>query len=276
MGKIDFEKFRNIIYDMYYRNEQTFPNFTLLKNAFDVCDLRKDGMIDINEWCKAFASYNGKLDPSPNKVSNGLEFYDRKFKTLNNFKLKSNIEHNRMVLRDWETSGDISKIYKFINKNRKYIKNKINEMNLMINSKKGNCIHPDNLLKVIKELLPNAAMSTTQWKIIVNIGKSKKFESLIDIDEFFRLIEITAKNMDSHPNICLNNQNRTYRVSNSLKHKVFIKTETDNIAHNNIYTSYNSTIPWKKKYKILNDHKNDKENDLQRSEKIIKYKNVFI
>ena len=276
MGKIDFEKFRNIIYDMYYRNEQTFPNFTLLKNAFDVCDLRKDGMIDINEWCKAFASYNGKLDPSPKKVSNGLEFYDRKFKTLNNFKLKSNIEHNRMVLRDWETSGDISKIYKFINKNRKYIKNKINEMNLMINSKKGNCIHPDNLLKVIKELLPNAAMSTTQWKIIVNIGKSKKFESLIDIDEFFRLIEITAKNMDRHPNICLNNQNRTYRVSNSLKHKVFIKTETDNIAHNNIYTSYNSTIPWKKKYKILNDHKNDKENDLQRSEKIIKYKNVFI
>ena len=115
-------------------------------------------------------------------------------------------------------------------------------MNLMINSKKGNCIHPDNLLKVIKELLPNAAMSTTQWKIIVNIGKSKKFESLIDIDEFFRLIEITAKNMDSHPNICLNNQNRAYRGSNSLKHKVFIKTETDNIAHNNIYTFYNITI----------------------------------
>ena len=129
IGKIDFEKFKNIIYDMYYRNEQEFPNFTLIKNAFDACDLRKDGIIDINEWCKAFASYNGKLDPSPKKVSNGLEFYDQKFKTMNNFKLKSNEEHNRKVLRDWETSGDISKIYKFINKNRKYIKNKINEMN---------------------------------------------------------------------------------------------------------------------------------------------------
>ena len=145
----------------------------------------------------------------------------------------------------------------------------------MIKSTKGDCIHPDNLLKVIKELLPNAAMSTTQWKIIVNIGKSKKFESLIDIDEFFRLIEITAKNMDSHPNICLNNKNRTYRGSNSLNHKLFIKTEMNNIDHNNIYTSYNITTPWKKKIKFINDHKNDKEYDLQRSEKIIKYKNVF-
>ena len=61
---------------MYYRNEQTFPNFTQIKNAFDACDLRKDGIIDINEWCKVLGSYNGKLYVGEEKVPNGFDFYD--------------------------------------------------------------------------------------------------------------------------------------------------------------------------------------------------------
>ena len=92
-------------------------------------------------------------------------------------------------------------------------------------------------------------MSSTQWKIIVNIGKSKKFESLIDINEFFRLIEITAKNMDSHPSLCLNNKNITYRGSHSLNHNFFIKTERNKIDHNNIYTSYSTKLIEKGIYK---------------------------
>ena len=62
VGKIDFENFKNIIFDMYTKNEQPLPNFTLIKNAFDTIDLRKDGMIDINEWCKVLGTFNGKLD----------------------------------------------------------------------------------------------------------------------------------------------------------------------------------------------------------------------
>ena len=70
-GKIDFEKFKNIIFDMYIRNKQQIPNFILIKNAYDTLDLRKDGIIDIKEWCIAFASYNGKLDPDSEKIPNG-------------------------------------------------------------------------------------------------------------------------------------------------------------------------------------------------------------
>ncbi len=233
MGKIDFEQFKNIIYDMYYRNEQTFPNFTQIKNAFDACDLRKDGLIDINEWCKAFASYNGSLDPDPENVSNGLEFFDKKFKTSNNFQIKNKIEHNRKVLREWENSGDISKIYKLINKHKKYIKNKIIEKNLLIKSKTGDCIHPDNLMKVLQDLMPNTILSKTQWKMIVNIGKSKSFESLIDINNFFRLIEITSMNLDSHPNIYMYNKNKAHKLSYSVNSKYHnVKTEI-NVNMNN-------------------------------------------
>ena len=56
-GKMDFNKFKNIVFDMYNKNEIKIPNFTQIKNAFDAIDLRKDGIIDLNEWCKAFSSF---------------------------------------------------------------------------------------------------------------------------------------------------------------------------------------------------------------------------
>ena len=248
MGKIDFEQFKNIIYDMYYRNEQTFPNFTQIKNAFDACDLRKDGIIDINEWCKAFASYNGRLDPYTEDISNGLEFYDKKFKNSNNFQLKNKTEHNRKVLREWENSGDISKIYKLIHQNRKYIKNKIIEKNFNIKSKNGDFIHPDNLMRILQDLMPNSILSKTQWKMIVNIGKSRNFGSLIDINNFFRLIEITANNLDTHPNIYLYNKNKAHKLSYSVSNK-YRNIKTDFNVNNNmnntqgkyLYTSFNNS-----------------------------------
>ena len=243
MGKIDFEQFKNIIFDMYYRNEQNLPNFTLIKNAFDACDLRKDGIIDINEWCKAFATYNGKLDPYPKKSNLDLEFYDTKFNTSNNFKLKSNVDHNRRVLRDWETSGDISKLYKLINKNRKYIKNKITELNLLIKTETGNFIEPDNLVKSIQATFPNLVLSKTQWKMIVNIGRSKN-DNLIDLNEFFRLTEITSMNLESPPIFELKNKNLIPRISNSVSHNtMYRKTDTNSNSKSNLLNSFKDLNP---------------------------------
>ena len=74
-GKIDFEKFKTVIFDMYSRENQKLPNFALVKNAYDTLDLRKDGIIDIKEWCIAFASYNSKLDSDADKIPNGPEFF---------------------------------------------------------------------------------------------------------------------------------------------------------------------------------------------------------
>ena len=263
-GKIDFEQFKNIIYDMYSRDQQELPNFTLIKNAFDICDLRKDGIIGINEWCKTFASYNGKLDLYPEYISNGLEFFDKKFHTLNNFKLKSKIEHNRKVLRDWETSGDITNIYKFINKNRKYLKNKIIERNLLIKTSEGDCINQDKLLKVIKELMPNTILSNTQWKMIVNIGKNKKLENMINIDEFFRLIEITTLNLNSHPNI--NNKKNKHKISNSVRKKYSNMIENSFSSKENLITSYKELFPkyiqFKKNNLSINERQNKKKSEI--------------
>ena len=200
-----------------------------------------------------------------------MEFFDKKFKTSNNFRLKNQTEHNRKVLRDWETSGDITNIYKYINKNRKYIKKKIMDNNMYIKSKNGDCIHQDNLLKVMQDLMPNMLLSKTQWKMIVNIGKSKKFDSLIEINEFFRLIEITAMNLNRHPNININNNNKVYKISNSVRnYKYHINTDNNNnMNHNNsLFTSYNGFSPQeiRKNSRYINLETKNKENKLVNTE----------
>ena len=200
-GKIDFEKFKNIIFDMYRRNNQQAPNYILVKNAYDALDLRKDGIIDIKEWCIAFASYNGKLDIDSEKISNGPEFFNNRLNFLKRNKSLYRFERNRISLREWETSGDITDIYLFIFKNRKYIKEKIFQSDYVFNSGKVIYVQADNLLNIIRDLFPNNKLSQMQWKMIVNIAQSEKNNNLIEIDKFFRIMEMTSKNLSSHPKL---------------------------------------------------------------------------
>jgi hypothetical protein len=40
---------------MFEKETKPIPNYTLMKSAFDAIDMRKDGLIDMNEWMKAFS-----------------------------------------------------------------------------------------------------------------------------------------------------------------------------------------------------------------------------
>ena len=217
-GKIDFEKFKNIVFDMYTRDKKGLPNFVLIKNAYDALDLRKDGLIDIKEWCVAFANYNGNLDFDGDKIIIGQEFFNNnnnkntKSHSLNH---NNSFEHNRLILREWETSGDVVDIYLFIHKNRKLIKEKIFNGDFAVNSGNENYIHADNLIKILQDLLPNQKLSQVQWKMIVNIAQNDNYNNLVDIGKFFKIVEITAKNLNSQPKIMNKNTNNNFIKINS-------------------------------------------------------------
>jgi len=51
---LDFNKFKQIILDLFEKDSRPAPNFALIKNAFEYIDIRKDGLIDMTEWLKAF------------------------------------------------------------------------------------------------------------------------------------------------------------------------------------------------------------------------------
>ena len=42
-------------------------------------------------------------------------------------------------------------------------------------------------------MFPNVKLGHIQWKMITNIGKETNIDNLIDVSDFFRLIEIAVK-----------------------------------------------------------------------------------
>ena len=179
-GKIDFKKYRNFLNDLYTKNEQEILNFALVKNTFDYIDLRKDGIIDYNEWNKAFSMVNGKLDLVYEKMANDVKELDY-------------VKNYKKELRMWENSDDITQKYMLIYKNRKQIKNKLSDNNFIINKYGKQYVTSDTLIYVIKKMFPNLKLSHIQWKMITDIGKSESTDNLVNISDFFKLIEISAK-----------------------------------------------------------------------------------
>ena len=201
-GKIDFQKYRNMIYDLYTRNEQELPNFALIKNTFDYIDLRKNGIIDYNEWNKAFSMVNGKLDLEYEKLANDV-------KELNYIKNYKN------ELRMWENSDDITQKYMLIYKNRKLIKNKLVDNNFIINKYGKKFVTSDTL--------------HIQWKMITDIGKNGNTDNLVNISEFFRFIEISAK---KNMNISPINNIKPFNSNNDFNKIYYGKFDTINSNEN--------------------------------------------
>ena len=173
--QIDFDKFKKIIYDIYKRESKQCPNYPMMKYVYDFIDIRKDGIIDINEWNKVFAITEGSLDIKASQT-----------------KLKQ--------LREWETSNDISNIYKMIARNKKAIKDKVKLFTMGRSGVNGNgmVILSDNLVDILKNVLGKIRLSNTQWKMLVAIGDRDK-SGMIDFDMFMNVVDTSSKMERSHP-----------------------------------------------------------------------------
>ena len=163
-NKINFNKFKGIIIELYTKEQKAIPNYVLLKSCYDFIDLRKDGVIDLIEWCNVFSKMSGKLDL---------------FKGLQNKKVFKE-------LKKWEMSDNIIDIYKNIYKNRKIISLRAKNVSF------GSFIKEDILINILKENLPNYKLSNNQWKIIAQIG-TKDTKGFVNFDYFMNIIESFAK-----------------------------------------------------------------------------------
>ena len=225
-GKIDFQKYRNMLYEIYTKDEKKLPNFTLIKNTFDYIDLRKDGIIDYNEWNKAFSMVNGKLDLAYEKLANDV-------KELNY------IKNYKSELRMWENSDDITQKYMIIFKNRKLIKNKLHDNNFIVNKYGKQYVASDTLIYIIKKMFPKIKLSNLQWKMITDIGRDVNSGNLVNISEFFKFIEISAKKNMNITNFKPYNTNTEY---NQIYYGDFDTIRTENSRRNSKNYNPNKTI----------------------------------
>ena len=75
----------------------------------------------------------------------------------------------------------------------------IKDKNYLIKINEVDYVHYINFIEILKDIFPKLNISQTQWKIIVNIAQTERCDNLININDFFKLIEFSSKNMISHP-----------------------------------------------------------------------------
>ena len=172
-GVLDFNEYQSMICDLYRRDSLNEPNFALIKNSFDFLDQRKNGVLELNEWLRAFSQVRSILDINEAKGD----------------KLQQ--------LREWECSNDLQKIYNEINRNRKLLKDYA-KMYLITDGEGKSSIQINNLIVVLKKILPRTELSMTQWKMMVRIA-DKYGTGMVDLDMFLRLVEQSARNMNQQP-----------------------------------------------------------------------------
>jgi len=173
LGKIDFDKFKKIVYDLYKREVKPGPSYGVLKYVYDYIDIRKDGIIDLNEWNKIMAKAEGELDITAAEVK----------------------PSQMRILRQWETSNYIIEIYKIIARNRKIIRDKVKLFTI-----EPNCmlIKTNDLIYILKDVLNKVKLSQTQWKMIAALGDKDK-SGIIDFNTFISVVDKSAKMGTSHP-----------------------------------------------------------------------------
>ena len=114
-------------------------------------------------------------------------------KLASNPKELSYIKKLKNELKNWENSNDMTQVYIEIYKNRKQIQYKLYESNLIINKYKKQYVASSTFIYVMKKMFHNLNLSDIQWKIITDIGKNKSTDILVNISNFFKLVEIIAK-----------------------------------------------------------------------------------
>ena len=172
-GVLDFNEYQSLVCDLYRRETLKEPNFALIKNSFDFIDQRKNGVLELNEWIRTFSQIRGDLD----------------IKEINEEKLQQ--------LRDWECSNNLESIYNEINRNRKLLRDYA-KMYMITDGTGKSIIQINNLIEVLKKILPRTQLSRTQWKMMVRIA-DKQGMGMVDLDSFLKITEQSARQMNQQP-----------------------------------------------------------------------------
>ena len=174
-GYLDFETFKRLIFELYFKERQKEPNYPLMKAIYDFIDIRKDGVIDFNEWNRIFAITESNLDVIKGPGS--------------------------QYIRDWEGSEELADVYKLISKNRKIIESKVKLYNIKTSS--NMLIQENNLIDILIHVLGRIRLSYPQWKMIVSLGDTER-RGIIDFNAFIKTIDSYANMWQSHPRYLIN------------------------------------------------------------------------
>ena len=100
-------------------------------------------------------------------------------------------------LRDLECSNNLESIYNEINRNRKLLRDYA-KMYMITDGTGKSIIQINNLIEVLKKILPRTQLSRTQWKMMVRID-DKQGMGMVDLEKKKKITEQSARQMNQQP-----------------------------------------------------------------------------
>lgn len=95
MGKLTYQEFSKLVVQLHTLAAEQIPTYAIIKDLFDTIDIRKDGIIDMNEWEQTFGNVTeGNKTLTIKATPLNLWENSREFKSIGSL-----IARNRKVLK---------------------------------------------------------------------------------------------------------------------------------------------------------------------------------
>ncbi|CDW87512.1 ef hand family protein [Stylonychia lemnae] len=106
-GRLTYNDFQSLISNLYQLQSDEPPTYPIIKDMFDQIDIRKDGIIDINEWTKTFLSQQAQ-------VSRSMQGFAKRGGSM-----QPRSENEMINMSSWVSSKDYTNLLNLITKNKK-------------------------------------------------------------------------------------------------------------------------------------------------------------
>jgi len=116
-----FDQFNKFIIRLSQLARDPVPGFSIIKDIFDFIDIRRDGIIDMNEWMQTFKGverYEVRNQKLPHYKRRKPQTANRRRKNLPRLRTAAKRQINFAA---WEISLDYENVIKAIGRNRKTI-----------------------------------------------------------------------------------------------------------------------------------------------------------
>jgi len=164
---------------------EAIPGFSIIKDIFDFIDIRRDGIIDLNEWMQTFRSVEKyevksqkiiKYKRSKKKnINTTCTFARRPVTTASNSRLpkvrsftKSKTQKKKINFAKWEVTMNYEHVIQAIGRNRKSIDIVFREM-----QEKGETLTYEKAKNVIEEILLQSGLKvkTEYWPMLLKFAE---------------------------------------------------------------------------------------------------------
>lgn len=159
-----------------YANEAP-PSYAIIKDLFDLIDIRKDGHIDLSEWLQTFK----QAGPGPVTVGK-VTSVDQKAQ-----------DKTSAALIEWENSKEFERIMMSVGKNRKLLQTQFSEMKAR---------NVDHTFERVKEILADVlsregiTLTTGQWNQMLKFAER---EGIINTKILLDVYKDRLTQLQTHP-----------------------------------------------------------------------------